>query len=312
MAAETPLGPRRSLWNRVRHRRFVPRQMERDKAVRARLGLDTFVADWDALVARPDPGPVVPRRLWTMWDQGEAAAPPLVRAALDSWREVNPGWDVTVLDADTVGDWIEMPRLPRHVTRTAKSEVVRLRLLSRYGGAWADATAICLRPLDDWVDRAAASGRFAFARPQPARHLASWFLASQPADPVFEAWRRWCEPYITAPLKPAAYLWMHYTFEWLLREDPRAAAAWAGVPRLSARGPHVLQRALDGHLDASDLPTPAEAARLPMVKMSFKKGYTPGGVADVLAGWGLTAPPTVIDRAGETASNGGGAAAAAG
>ncbi len=295
-----PYGPRLSLWNRLRHRRFVPQQKKRDVAVRARLGLDTFVGDWDALLARPDPGPVVPRRLWTMWDQGEAAAPPLVRAAMASWREANPGWDVTVLDADTVGDWIEMPHLPRWVTRTAKSDVVRLRLLSQYGGVWADATVIGLRPLDDWVDRAAASGRFAFARPQPARHLASWFLASQPEDPVFETWRRVCEAYVTAPLRPQAYLWMHYTFEWLLREDRRFAAAWAGVPRLSARGPHVLQRALDGHLAEADLPTPAEAARLPMVKMSFKKGYAPTEVAAVLAGWGLTLPPSLAaSRAGE-------------
>ena len=148
------------------------------------------------------------------------------------------------------------------------------------------------------MDRAAASGRFAFAWPQPVRHLASWFLAAPPGDPVFEAWRRWCEPYITAPLRPAAYFWMHYTFEWLLREDPAVAAAWAEVPRLSARGPHVLQRVLDGHLAEADLPTPADAARLPMVKMSFKKGYTPEDMADVLAGWGLTAPPALIDRAG--------------
>jgi hypothetical protein len=296
MSSSAPFGPRLSLWNRARHRRFVPQQEGRDKAARVRIGLDTFVEDWDALTARPDPGPVVPRRLWTMWDQGDADAPPLVRAALGSWRDVNPGWDVVVLDADTLGDYIEMPRLPGWVSRTAKSEIVRLRLLSRYGGAWADATAICLRPLDDWVDRAAASGRFAFARPQPDRHLASWFLASPPADSLFEAWRRWCEAYLTAPLRPRAYLWMHYTFEWLLREDPAFAAAWAEVPRLSARGPHVLQRVLDGHLGASDVPTPAEAARLPMVKMSWKKRYTPDAVAGVLTGWGLTLP-TSLDTA---------------
>jgi hypothetical protein len=275
----------------MRHRHFVPRQEERDKAVRTRLGLDTFVEDWDTLLDRPHPGPTVPRRLWMMWDQGEAAAPPLVRAAVESWRELNPSWDVTVLDADCVTDWVEMPRLPQWVTRTAKTNIVRLRLLGRYGGAWADATAICLRPLDDWVDRAAETGRFAFARPQPARHLASWFLAARPGDPVFETWRRWCEAYVTAPLRPSAYHWMHYTFEWLLREDPLFAAAWAEVPRLSARGPHVLQRVLDGHLAEADRPTPAEAARLPMVKMSWKKGYTPEAVADSLADWRVMAPP---------------------
>ena len=284
-------GPRQSLWNRMRHRHFVPRQEERDKAVRTRLGLDTFVEDWDTLLDRPHPGPTVPRRLWMMWDQGEAAAPPLVRTAVESWRELNPSWDVTVLDADCVTDWVEMPRLPQWVTRTAKTNIVRLRLLGRYGGAWADATAICLRPLDDWVDRAAETGRFAFARPQPARHLASWFLAARPGDPVFETWRRWCEAYVTAPLRPSAYHWMHYTFEWLLREDRLFAAAWAEVPRLSARGPHVLQRVLDGHLAEADRPTPAEAARLPMVKMSWKKGYTPEAVADSLADWRVMAPP---------------------
>lgn len=293
MPTAPPLGPPLSLWNRVRHRRFIPRQDKRDRAARAHLGLDTFVADWDALLARPDPGPVVPRRLWMMWDQGEAAAPPLVRASLGSWREANPGWDVTVLDADTVGDWIEWPRSVRSMHGRHQAEAARYRLLGRYGGVWADATTFCLRPLDDWVDRAAASGRFAFARPQPIRHVANWFLVAQPGDPVFETWRLWSEAYLLAPLRPSVYLAIHYTFEWLLREDPAFAAAWAEVPRLSARGPHVLQRVLDGHLDAADHPTPADAARLPMVKMSFKKGYTPEAIARELAGWGLDVPESL-------------------
>ena len=248
----------------MRHRHFIPRQEVRDKSARVRLGLDTFVADWDALLDRSYPGATVPRRLWMMWDQGESAAPPLVRAAIESWREMNPGWEVTVLDAGSLSHWIDMPSLPSWATRTAKSDIVRLRLLSKYGGVWADATTICLRPLDDWVDWAAGTGRFAFARPQPARHLANWFLVASAADPVFETWRIWCETYITAPFQPSSYYWVHYTFEWLLREDPQFAYAWSEVPRVSARGPHILQRVLDGHLAESDQPIPAEVARLPM------------------------------------------------
>ena len=55
----------------------------------------------------------LPRRVWMYWQQGEAAAPDLVRECIASWRSQNPGWEIVVLDGDSaeaLGEWTA--RLP--------------------------------------------------------------------------------------------------------------------------------------------------------------------------------------------------------
>ena len=49
-----------------------------------------------------------PRRVFSVWLQGEEQAPPLVRACLDSIR-AHSGVEVVVLDGNTVFDWIDLP-----------------------------------------------------------------------------------------------------------------------------------------------------------------------------------------------------------
>lgn len=70
------------------------------------------------------------------------------------------------------------------------SNLIRLELLCRHGGAWADATTVCARPLDEWLPQHSQSGFFAFAAPGGGRPLSTWFLAAtQPQDPVIAFWR---------------------------------------------------------------------------------------------------------------------------
>jgi Capsular polysaccharide synthesis protein len=49
----------------------------------------------------------------------------------------------------------------------ALSDCIRIELLRRYGGAWADVTTYCLKPLDDWL-----SGHYASRRRERHRYLA--------------------------------------------------------------------------------------------------------------------------------------------
>lgn len=105
------------------------------------------------------------RVIWTAWLQGLEAAPSIVRTCVDTWRERNSGWRVVVLsdanltdyvDHSTVRSWssLDLPRRKR-------ANLLRLYLLQRYGGVWADATCFCRRPLDDWLPDVMSSGFFA-------------------------------------------------------------------------------------------------------------------------------------------------------
>ncbi len=129
---------------------------------------------------------------------------------------------------------------------------------------------------------AAGTGFFAFARPQPVRALANWFIAAQLGHPLLEAWREWSEAYVLSGRKVASYFWSHHTFHWLLRASPDLAAKWEHVPNVSARGPHILQRLLDGHVAPDSEAFRESFAQVPLFKLNWKKGYTLTGIEEAI------------------------------
>ena len=289
--ARRPVAKRPALnaVNRFLHRLYVRRQDVRDKRAQVNRGLSSFPADWDRHVRGVDTPPrQIPQVIWMLWLQGEDAAPPLVQASFESWRRHNPAWDVIVLDREVLSEHVSLPNFPDHLRMSHIANIVRLQLLARYGGVWADATTLCLRPLDSWIDSVTPTGFFAFARPQPLRALATWFVAAEKQSPFVHAWLRWSRDYVLRHKEPDCYHWMHHTFNWLLRRNRRLRLAWHRTPRISARGPHILQRILDGHLEADAAPTSDEMTRLPLVKLNWKKGYTLRAINLALEAHGIT------------------------
>ena len=114
------------------------------------------------------PSANVPNIIWMFWDRWPDA-PAVVRHCVASWVVMNPTWRVQLLsDADV------LTYLPSGWTREKwsnitvgahRGDVLRIVLLERFGGVWADATLFCLLPLDRWIRRAvgASNDWFAFA-----------------------------------------------------------------------------------------------------------------------------------------------------
>lgn len=132
------------------------------------------------------------------WSQGFDSAPALVRGCVASWGALNPKWQLVTIDSVTVRDWISIdlpPAVWNKMQLAHQSGYIRLKLLARYGGVWADATVLALRPLDGWLPGASGAGFFAFSwergdvlySPQMRRTLrvgrsktlASWFMAAE-------------------------------------------------------------------------------------------------------------------------------------
>ena len=132
----------------------------------------------------------MPKIIWMFWQQGEDQAPFVVRRCIDSWRRHNPDWELRVLDDTTLPDYVDMSDFPHHLGLAARfnANLLRLRLLSRYGGVWADATVYCHRPLTEWYRLQMVSGFFAFRHPGPGRWIESWFLMSEQDHILPRAW----------------------------------------------------------------------------------------------------------------------------
>ena len=137
-----------------------------------------------------------PKVIWIFWHQGWSQAPLVVQAVAYSWRAHNPGWEVKCIDG--THPLVASCKWNAAMKLVAVSDVLRLQLLTTYGGVWADATMACLKPLDSWLptlDLAnSPSGMWMYRGRTPWRtsevrdNPACWFMIARPCTYIFTRW----------------------------------------------------------------------------------------------------------------------------
>ena len=132
----------------------------------------------------------LPRKVWMYWQQGEQNAPLLVKKCLESWRSLNPGWDVELLDKARVEELVDLSEFEERddIGLQALSDILRVKLLTQYGGVWADASLFCIKPLDEWLHNYLQDNFFAFACKRRDRVMTTWFLAGTQDSTILSAW----------------------------------------------------------------------------------------------------------------------------
>lgn len=241
-------------------RRSLPRRIARRAIGPVLYGLAKALPFPPAADLRPtEPVQPIPKIIWMYWHDGEAAAPSLARYCISSWRIHNPDWEVRVLDSSTTSDYVDIDYLPAGTRLQLVADALRLELLDRYGGVWADVSCLCTGPLDDWLVDRLGRGFFAFERPGPDRPLSNWFLASQPGNPLVASWVEmsrlyWRNGFYSNHVgggRRDQFIY-HYFFRWMVNADTQLRGEWLSVPRLPAGPPHLLQKCLR---DLSGLPS---------------------------------------------------------
>ena len=95
--------------------------------------------------------PLIPKTIWTYWDSEEL--PDFVSKCIDKWKRLHPDWSVTVLNPKNLQDYLpetDIFKLKFADTKPRQSDFVRLHVLPKFGGVWADASVIPTRSWD-WV-----------------------------------------------------------------------------------------------------------------------------------------------------------------
>ena len=159
-------------------------QRANDNLIKFKSALDTPASD----------NSNIPKKIWMYWNGNLEEAPEVVQLSIQSWKALNPNYELTVINDENIQDilgfdfnlifTISTIRL----TIAAKADLLRLYLLTKYGGVWVDATTFCLKPLDSWLEDAAKSHSFFCFRHQSvkSRPIEAWFLASSKSAPVIK------------------------------------------------------------------------------------------------------------------------------
>ena len=84
--------------------------------------------------------------IWQYWHQGKENAPELMQRCFESITKFHPECDIRILSFDTIKDYVEIPQKYYDLLEKKKipiaifSDILRLYLLTKYGGTWIDST----------------------------------------------------------------------------------------------------------------------------------------------------------------------------
>ncbi len=246
------------------------------------------------------------KTIYGLWAQGVHNAPELVRTNFDRWAELNPDYELKILDEDGLRALLAEVAFEPHpgMRIQAISNIARIHLLSLTGGVWADASLFPTVPLNAWLpERLACGGFYAFERPGPDRPISNWFLAAEKGSLIVERMRQAVRRYWirgrelrseedgpVIPEDPVAmvavpeadhnpkypYFWFHYSFRFLLEREPEFAALWRSCAPLHADQAHALQYAFAESEPSSDAKVRSLLMDSPVHKLDWRREYDIG------------------------------------
>ncbi|OCH18596.1 capsular polysaccharide synthesis protein [Aliivibrio logei] len=134
----------------------------------------------------------MPKKLWLYWNSSLESAPEVVKISIESWTKLNPDYEIILLNDDNLKkvlgfDFNAVFKLSTvNLGFAMKADILRLYLLSTYGGVWADTTTFCLQPLSTWLDKETETNSFfAFRhKTNQTRPLEAWFIAAHKASKI--------------------------------------------------------------------------------------------------------------------------------
>lgn len=186
---------------------------------------------------------------WSLWLQGENCAPDIVKVCLASVSQGLPSFNQVVLDANNLDDYVTLPKSIMDKYNEGKicsahfSDMVRIELLTQYGGVWSDATVYFSgEPLSFQT----APSLFLFQTLPPGSSgesipLSNWFISSQKPSRILLMTKALLFKYWEEFDYAIDYFLFHYFFMMAARMYPEE---WNEIIPCSNEAPQILSSKL--------------------------------------------------------------------
>ncbi len=203
--------------------------------------LKAFDASFDETLAHESSD-----KVWVCWLQGMENAPQIVQRCYRSLQENLKDRQIVLLTEENIGHYVQFPPHIQEkwkrgiITNTHMTDLLRLELLTRYGGMWVDATVLCTSGDLPWYY--SESELFLYQSLKPGRdghsHItSSWLMCAKTNNKVLMAAKHLCYKYWETHEFMADYFLLHDFLAIALEFYPDE---WKKiVPRDNAT-PHIL------------------------------------------------------------------------
>jgi len=143
----------------------------------------------------------IPKIIWSYWDSDEI--PEIVKLSIQSWKKTSPQYKINFMNQKNVEKYVSLPENWKTLPAYRQSDIIRLRLLEKYGGVWIDASTILLEDLDKFISK---DNLTFFITPSSSLEnpvFENWFISAPPNNKVI---KMWIEEVLIALSNPKEYI----------------------------------------------------------------------------------------------------------
>ena len=146
------------------------------------------------------------KKVWICWFQGLEMAPKIVKKCVSSIKKNLPSKEIIIITDENIDQYVSFPDYIMEkfnsglITKTHMTDLLRLELLTKYGGTWIDATVYCTQTEDTIPSYFFNSDLFFFQCLKPGRdahsnYMSSWYINAKSHNKMLEATKCLCYEY---------------------------------------------------------------------------------------------------------------------
>lgn len=185
--------------------------------------------------------------IWICWLQGLDLAPFLVQKCIESIRRNLPNKKIVLLTEKNYREYVSFPDFIEEkidsgvITKTHFSDLLRIELLTKYGGTWIDATVFCSsNQLPEYIFESDLF-MYQILKPGLSGHptrISSWFMTANKNSDILNLTKELLYSYWKKNNEMVTYFLLHDFVELSIETFP---AEWSKVTKLSSGNPHIMQ-----------------------------------------------------------------------